>query len=66
MIVTEQEATKKLCHKTMGRAPAPEAPAGPYPCVGSRCMAWQWFDDEGRADRRGKCGLINHSFEPGS
>ena len=47
MIVTEQEAARKICWRTMeaGRV-VPGADYQTWPqtafCQGSECMAWQW------------------------
>lgn len=40
MIVTEEEAKRKTCHKTLVD-PRPFQEQVPHPCLGSQCMAWR-------------------------
>ena len=48
MIVTEEFAKTKICHKTLGQ------PRGNTDtCMGRQCMAWQWATQ----DKTGYCGL---------
>ena len=48
MIVTEEFAKTKICHKTIGQ------PRGnTYTCQGRQCMAWRWATQ----DKAGYCGL---------
>jgi hypothetical protein len=49
MMLTEQQAKAKLCHKTL----APVSMSHEFPiqtpanCVGSECMAWRFFEGVG-------------------
>jgi len=59
MILTEEEARKKLCHKTLGpTVVSGEANYYPAACVASDCMAWRKIMDMRDASvDHGYCGL---------
>lgn len=70
MILTEHEAATKRCQEGFG-PPLSDVPmmmagaagiaimTSPTCCIGSRCMAWRWFDnldDDAIKTPRGFCG----------
>ncbi len=55
--MTEQEAKKTTCHKTLVPVASADGSApwfSPQACIGSACMAWRWGDYE---QTEGYCGL---------
>lgn len=66
MIYTEQEAKEKRCPQ---KAVECSRRNGDYvdssrtvwvefgKCEGIGCLAWRWFDDRPREERRGFCGM---------
>lgn len=55
--MTEEEAKTKTCWRSIGVAPvyAPDGggirDGGPWPCVGSDCMAWRWLPSGDNRDK---------------
>lgn len=42
--MTEDEAKTKMCPFTFSQSGHPELrEPGPWPCIGSDCMAWRWL-----------------------
>lgn len=83
MIVTEAEASKKFCpHQRMpyqgagipiavNLLPHKDAKFQGAVCIGSKCMAWNWYkghgsynNDNAAAQRTGFCGLSNQREIP--
>lgn len=61
MLITEQQAKLTMCPETFAipgvrNVDGSGHAAGPWPCLGTGCMAFRWFDSQGRAARRGYCG----------
>jgi hypothetical protein len=59
MLVAEGEAKEKFCYRSRC---ARERTALDLFCIGRKCMAWRWWDEEptgaeGSTRRRGYCGL---------
>jgi hypothetical protein len=72
MIVTETEAKQKRCIIVFGaiamqsvQARNSAAITSADSCIGSRCMAWRWFDRVTVAPevRRGFCGMASGNVE---
>jgi len=65
MLLTEEEAKTKVCHKTMAAFNEVNGP-GPWKCIASDCMAWcvaydDWSENAATKEKtfhlRGYCGL---------
>jgi hypothetical protein len=61
MIVTEEEAKTKICHRILKleKHINIDDTTGGGPCVASECMAWRWFKDK-EDIQKGFCGIAHH------
>lgn len=56
MILTEEEAKKKVCPILEARSHFRKASSSPELCIGAKCMMWRWGDQKAK-EPTGHCGM---------